>query len=304
MLKWSFAEMLIGCFYLWDGLSLRLHVLRTVWRWSGWGADDWCLFLRKLDQMNVYGGRSTVPGDVRKWSNECGAATRLWGRQAVDLMPEVLHLMLLPSDALAVECDARHAAPGRETARCTLAVVWGNCQGCIWCRCHQMHWRLSQCQRGCTRPRTVRCTGEVVWLPGCCTRPWNGQMHAGGCLWRKPVAASWLQRHSRCCRGFAPDAEAVGCTGDFVCFSGVLRLNGCLLTQARWCWLCVENVMPDGCTRCWCIRCTGEVVWCQKGCTWPRTVRCTGEVVWLPGCCTRSWNGQMHAGGCLLTRTR
>ena len=45
------------------------------------------------------------------------------GRQAVDLMPEMLHLMLIPSDALAVECGARHAAPDADAIRCTLAVV-------------------------------------------------------------------------------------------------------------------------------------------------------------------------------------
>ena len=75
-----------------------------------WNANDWCIFLKKFDQMNVYEGRSTVPDDVRKWSNECDAAIELWGRQAVDLMSEVLHLMPMLSDALAIECDVRHAA--------------------------------------------------------------------------------------------------------------------------------------------------------------------------------------------------
>ena len=93
--------------------------------------------------MNMYEGRSMVSNDVKKWSNECDAAIELWDRQAVDLMSEVLHLMLIPSDALAVECDARYAASGRETARCTLA---------------------------------------VILMPDCCTRPWNGQMHADDCL--------------------------------------------------------------------------------------------------------------------------
>ena len=40
------------------------------------------------------------------------------------------------------------------------------------------------------------------------------------------------------------------------------------------------SVMSDDCIRCWCIRCTGEVVWLLNCCIWP-------------------WNNQMHAGGCL-----
>ena len=44
-------------------------------------------------------------------------------------------------------------------------------------------------------------------------------------------------------------------------------------------------MMSDGCTQCWCIRCTDEIVWLSDCCIWP-------------------WNGQMHADDCLLTRTR
>ena len=39
------------------------------------------------------------------------------------LMSEMLHLMLISSDALAIECDVRHAAFGHETIRCTLTIV-------------------------------------------------------------------------------------------------------------------------------------------------------------------------------------
>ena len=63
------------------------------------------------------------PDNIRKWSNECDAAIRLWAGKLLILMPEMLHLMPMPSDALAVECDARTAASDRETAGCTLAVV-------------------------------------------------------------------------------------------------------------------------------------------------------------------------------------
>ena len=38
-------------------------------------------------------------------------------------MSEVLHLMLLSSDALTVECDVRHVASDAEIIRCTDEVV-------------------------------------------------------------------------------------------------------------------------------------------------------------------------------------
>ena len=151
--------------------------------------------------MSVYGGRSTVSDDVKKWSNECDAAIKLWAGKLLILMSEMLHLMPMPSDALAIECDVRTAAPDRETIRCTLTVVcWWNCQSCIWCRCHQMHWRLSVSKR-CVASNSIairwktvdaripapdrdeiRCIGGVVWLSDCCIRSWNDQMHADDCL--------------------------------------------------------------------------------------------------------------------------
>ena len=115
--------MLIDCFYLWGGFSLKLHVLRTIWRWFDWNADDWFLFLKKLDQMNVYESRSTVFDDVGKWSNECDV--------------RMLHLMSMSSDAL--------------------AVVWLP-DGCIWCWFHQMFWRLSDCPLSSWDRRAVEMT--------------------------------------------------------------------------------------------------------------------------------------------------
>ena len=188
---------------------------------------------------------------------------RVMGRQAIDLMPEVLHLMLIPLDALAVECDARTAAPDRETVRCTLAVVcWrgldvaGYASKCDarWLHpmlMHQMHWRscliarllhlmpmssdarwrLSRCQGlhltpdgqmhwrscllmsgGCTRSRTVRCTGEVVcWC----------QMAAPD-----PGRSDALAKLSDC-QAAAPDRETARCTLAVVCGESPLQPAGC-----------------------------------------------------------------------------
>ena len=108
---------------------------------------------------------------MKIWSNECvwrpingprwrkkmikwmWCCYRIMSRQAVDLMPEMLHLMPMSSNALTVECDVRHAASGRETVRCTLTIVcWrglavaGYASKCDarWLHpmlMHQMHWR-------------------------------------------------------------------------------------------------------------------------------------------------------------------
>ena len=242
--------------------------------------------------MNVYGGRSTVPGDVKKWSNECDARHAAPDRDAVRctlavlwwscqgciwcrchqmhwrLFEEViraasdadvirctgdclmklsgLHLMPMPSDALAVECDVRTAASDRETARCTLAVVcWWSRQCCIWCRCHQMHWRLSRCQNVALNPKAirweavdaqiaapdrdeVRCIGEFLLMPG---------------LLHPTAMQSGALAKLFDCQAAASNAEAVGCTGEIVwreqnacwtvAFLGSFSTNE---TSDRWIW--------------------------------------------------------------------
>ena len=282
--------------------------------------------------MNVYGGRSTVPDDVRKWSNECDAATELWAGKLLILMPEMLHLMPMSSDALAVECGARHAAPDRKTARCTLAVVcWWSCQGCIWCRCHQMHWRLSRAREaapdpgrsdalarlsvmpdGCTRCWCIRCTGEIVWLPGCCTRPWSGQMHAGGCPLRKPVDQTSFAMKRRRLHPMSRPSGALAILSVFSeCWGSTVvcwrRRNDADCASKMWC--------QKGCTRCWCIRCTGEVVcWCQVAAPDPErsnaltrlsvirtafdadVIECTDEIVCV--------SGGLRLNDCLIAKIR
>ena len=117
--------------------------------------------------------------NVKKWSNECDATIKLWGRQTVDLMSKMLHLIVIQSDALTIKCNVRHAAPNfiairweavnariaafdRDKIRCTLTIVWKNCQNCIWCRCHQMHWRLSRWRGLNVADYASKC--DVRWL--------------------------------------------------------------------------------------------------------------------------------------------
>ena len=200
--------------------------------------------------MNVYEGRSTVPGDVRKWSNECGAATRLWGRQAVDF-------------------DARDAAPDADTIRCTGGWMW--CQACCtrpWNGRMHAGGCLDEVARAASDADAIRCTGGCLdarllhptpkrsderqlmpkllhpiamkldalanfsWCQDCCTWCWNHQMHWRSCLiarllhptvkrpdarWRLSVAkARWSDVFRDETPEVAPDAEAVGCTGDFL----------------------------------------------------------------------------------------
>ena len=104
-LKWSFAEMLIDC-YFWDGFSMifaEVACVNNLMMILDWNVDDWCFFLKKLDEMNVYESQSTVPNDVKKWSNKCDATIKLWAGK------------------LLIWCQ-----------KC-----------CTWCRCYQMHWRLN-----------------------------------------------------------------------------------------------------------------------------------------------------------------
>ena len=39
------------------------------------------------------------------------------------LMSEMLHLTVIQSDALTIECDVRHTALDRETIKCKLTIV-------------------------------------------------------------------------------------------------------------------------------------------------------------------------------------
>ena len=192
------------------------------WKWCQY-CCIWC-WNHQMHWRNCLIVRTASDVDVIRCTDSCfdvstllhPAPSRSDDRQ---LMPELLHPIAMRLDALAVLSDCQTAAPDRETVRCTLAVVWESCQGCIWCRCHQIHWRLSV---------DVRET------------------------------ASDLERS---------DALTI------CLFFEVLRLNSCLLTQTKWCWLCVENVMSSmlhsavkrsdarwrlfncqSCTRCQCHR--------------------------------------------------
>ena len=52
--------------------------------------------------MNVYEDQSTVPDDVKKRSNKCDAAIKLWAGKLLILMSEVLHPIVKRSDVLAI----------------------------------------------------------------------------------------------------------------------------------------------------------------------------------------------------------
>ena len=154
--------------------------------------------------MNVYGGRSTVPDDVKKWSNECDARNAAPDRDAVRCTLAVvsmklsrLHLMPMSSDALAVvlmKLSELHLMPMPSNAL-TVVLMSGllhptvkrsDALTIVWLP--KLHL-MSMSSDALT----------VVWLSDCCIRSWNDQMHAGGCL----------------------------------------------LTRIRWCWLCVENIMSE-----------------------------------------------------------
>ena len=50
------------------------------------------------------------------------------------------------------------------------------------------------------------------------------------------------------------------------------------------------------------IKCTDDVVWCQKDCIWFQTIKCIDEIVCDQNCCIRCWNHQMHWRNYLIVR--
>ena len=72
--------------------------------------------------------------------------------------------------------------------RCALLrcwwLIWWNSQGCIWCWCHQMHWRFSDAIDAAPDPEMVRCTG------GCLI----------ACYRAVGRASCWLKRSLPSCR--------------------------------------------------------------------------------------------------------
>ena len=116
-----------------------------------WSKCWWLmLFLKKFDQMNVYESRSTVPNDVKKWSNECDAAIELWADKLLILMSKMLHSIVKRLDALTVVwLSGLHLMPMSSNA---LTIV--------------------SCQKNCTRPHRDQMTDS--WCPNCCIRSrWN-----------------------------------------------------------------------------------------------------------------------------------
>ena len=139
--------------------------------------------------------------------------------------------MMLLSNYGQASCwfDVKNAAPDVDAIRCT--------GGCLVSeKLHPTPPRSNgrQLMPKLLHPIAMRLDAlAIVWLSDCCTRPWNGQMHADSCLLRKLVAVSWLQRHSRWnVEDFAFNAEIVECTDDFVCCQKCCWQN-CLLTQTR-----------------------------------------------------------------------
>ena len=221
--------------------------------------------------MNVYESRSTVPDDVRKWSNECVAVIELWTGKLLILMSEMLHsivkrsdalaavwlpglhLMPMSSDALAIECDARTAAPDRETIRCTDKIVHD--QGCIQCWDYWMHaddcldvrdvasdpiairWKTVDARIAASDRDEVRCTGDCLIVRT------------------------------------ASDADAIRCTDD--CLIARLLHPTVKRSDARW-QLSVAKA------RCSQLTATSFAMKCRRFC-----IRC--------------WNRRMHWRFCLLS---
>ena len=82
-----------------------------------------------------------------------------------------------------------------------LKKTWSN--ECVWGSINDHRWRKKMVKwmwccyrvmgrqavdldvRAASDVDAIRCIGGWMWCQDCCTRPWNGQMHAGGCLLMK-----------------------------------------------------------------------------------------------------------------------
>ena len=133
----------------------------------------------------------------------------------------------------------------------------------MWC-CYQTMSRQAvdfDVKSAAPNADTIRCTDGWMWCQNCCTRPWNGQMHAGDCLKKLPelhlmpmpsdaltivcnenplqsadcnvIRDKVEEAKTRCwcnvirydIQGFAPDAEIVECTDDFVWIFRWLKIH-------------------------------------------------------------------------------
>ena len=116
---------------------------------------------------------------------------------------------------------------------------------CIWCQCHQMHWRLNV-------------MSELL----------HPTVKRSDARWR--LSVNEIVRA-------AFDIDVIRCTGG--CLDVRIAAPG--LKTIKWKTIDAQVSAPDR-----------------------DKIKCTDRIVWLSDCCTRPWNNQMHADGCLLTRIK
>ena len=137
--------------------------------------------------------------DVKKSFKWMWCCYQAMSRQAVDLMSEVLHLMLISSNALTIKCNARHAAFDRETIKCTLTIVLmsellhsissrSDEKQLIFKLLHSIAIKLNaltmlfDVRKTASDRNAIKYIDEIVWLSDCCIWCQCHQMHADNCL--------------------------------------------------------------------------------------------------------------------------
>ena len=154
-------------------------------------SNKWLLMLKMLHLITSESDALTMWFDVKKtasdrdavkctdeivWLSDCCIWSFHDQMHADNCLLSKLHLMLMSSNALTKMFDCQIAAFDRETIKCTLTIVC--CQNCIWCRCHQMHWK------NCLIVRLLHLIS-------------NDQMHADDYLWRKFVDQTFFAMKRR-----------------------------------------------------------------------------------------------------------
>ena len=178
-----------------------------------------------------------------------------------------------------------------------LKKTWSN--ECVWGSINDHRWRKKMVKwmwccyrvmgrqavdldvRAASDVDAIRCIGGWMWCQDCCTRPWNGQMHAGGYLLMKFSGLHLMSMSS--------DALTV------VLMSGLLHP----IVKRSDALTVVYDVRVAASDR-ETVRCTGGCLWCQGCCTRSQSDQMRGS--WCPSSCIWSRRGQMHWRSCLIVR--
>ena len=139
-------------------------------------------------------------------------------------------------------------------------LIWWNCQSCIWCQCHQIHWRLNEISE--LLHLMLKSLNALTKLSWC-------QYVAFG-----PIAIRWEAVDVQIA---AFDCDEVRCTGEFFLISELLHLMP-MSSDARWRLSVNVRETASDFERSDAL---AKLFDCQTAALDRETIRCTLAVAWL-----------------------